>query len=146
MTEQLDYEDIDTGSEIPELVKRPTTRQLVMWAGASGDLNPIHYDKDYALERGLPGVVVHGQLAGCFLGQMMTDWIGERGSLKKLNVSYKGLNFPGQTLTCKGVVIRKYVEQGEHCVAARIWAENPKGDKTVSGTATVSLLAGGTIS
>lgn len=143
MTEQLYYEDIDAGSEIPELVKHPTTCQLVMWAGASGDLNPIHYDKDYALERGLPGVVVHGQLAGCFLGQMLTDWIGERGSLKKMNISYKGLNFPGDTLTCKGVVVRKYVEDGEHCLAARIWAENPEGNKTIGGTAIVSLPARG---
>ncbi len=136
-------EDITVGSEIPALVKQPTTRQLVMWAGASGDFNPIHYDKDFALERGLPGVVVHGQLAGCFLGQMVTDWLGDEGGLKKLSLSYKGMNFPGEALTCKGMVTKKYIEDDQHLVVLSIWVENPRGEKTVSGTAVVSLPSRG---
>jgi len=73
MSGQLYYEDIVVGSEITPLLKQPTTRQLVMWAGASGDYYAIHYDKDFALSKGLPGVIVHGQLVGCFLGQLITD-------------------------------------------------------------------------
>ena len=139
MNKKLFCEDVVVGSEITPLVKQPTTRQLVMWAGASGDFNPIHYDKDFALERGLPGVVVHGQLAGCFLGQMLTDWLGEEGSLKKLSLSYKGMNFPGEALTCKGTVTKKYVEDDQHLVVLSIWAENPRGEKTLSGTAIITL-------
>jgi acyl dehydratase len=137
--EQLYYEDVALGDEITPLVKQPTTTQLVMWACASGDLNPIHYDKDFALGRGLPGVVVHGQLAGCFLGQMVTDWIGEGGSLKTLSLTYRGMNFPGENLTCRGTVTRKYAEGGQNLVVLNVWAENPKGEKTVSGNAVVSL-------
>ena len=74
MAEQLYYEDITVGSELTPLVKQPTTRQLVMWAGASGDYYQIHYDKDFAQSRGLPGVIVHGQLVCSFLGQLMTGW------------------------------------------------------------------------
>ncbi len=140
---QLYYEDVAVGGEITTLTKQPTTRQLVMWAGASGDFNPIHYDKDLALSRGLPGVVVHGQLAGCFLGQMLTDWIGDKGSLRKLSLSYKGMNFPGEALTCKGTVTKKYTEDGQHFVRCNIWAENPRGEKTISGTATITLPARG---
>ncbi len=135
MSQQLYYEDIAAGSEITPLVKQPTTRQLVMWAGASGDYNPIHYDKDFAQSQGLPGVIVHGQLIFSFLGQLMTDWIGEQGSLRKLTCSYKGMNFPGETVTAKGKVIKKYVEDGEHRVECNIWAENPEGEKTASGMA-----------
>ena len=141
MAEQLYYEDVAVGSEITPLVKQPTTRQLVMWAGASGDYYQIHYDKDFAQSRGLPGVIVHGQLAYSFLGQLMTDWIGEQGSLRKLACSYRGMNFPGETLTCKGRVSKKYIEDGEHYVVCNIWAENSKGEKTVSGTAIVILPA-----
>jgi acyl dehydratase len=133
MSKQLYYEDIAAGSEIPPLVKHPTTRQLVMWAGASGDYNPIHYDQDFAQSRGLPGIIVHGQLVFSFLGQLMTDWIGEQGSLRKLTCSYKGMNFPGETVSAKGKIIKKYVEDGEHRVECNIWAENPKGEKTASG-------------
>lgn len=139
MAEQVYYEDIEVGSEIPPLVKQPTTRQLVMWAGASGDYYEIHYDKGFAQSRGLPGVIVHGQLAGSFLGQLITDWIGEQGSLRKLTCNYRGMNFPGETLTCKGKVSKKYIEDGEHCVECNIWAENPEGEKTVLGMAIVTL-------
>jgi acyl dehydratase len=137
MSQQLYYEDITVGSEITPLVRQPTTRQLVMWAGASGDYNPIHYDQDFAQSRGLPGVIVHGQLVFSFLGQLMTDWIGEQGSLRKLTCSYKGMNFPDETITARGKVTKKYIEDGAHRVECNIWTENPKGEKTASGMAIV---------
>ena len=143
MSEQLYYEDIVVGSEITPLVKQPTTRQLVMWAGASGDYYPIHYDKDFAQSKGLPGVIVHGQLIGCFLGQLLTDWMGEQGSLRKLTCSYKSVNFPGEALICKGKVNKKYVEDGEHYIECNLWVENAKGEKTISGKAVLTLPARG---
>ena len=136
---QIFFEDVAVGTEIPPLTKNPTTRQLVMWAGASGDYNPVHYDKDYAQARGLNGVIVQGALVGCFLGQLITDWIGEQGILRKLTCNYKGMNFPGEAITCKGTVTRKYDENNLHCVECNIWAENPRGEKTVSGKAIVLL-------
>lgn len=139
MTKQLYYEDVAVGSEIPSLVKHPTTRQLVMWAGASTDFYQIHYDKDFAQSNGLPGVIVHGQLSCSFLGQLITDWVGEEGSIRKLTCSYRGMNFPGEALTCKGKVTKKYVEDGGHYVESDIWVENPGGEKTVLGTAIVAL-------
>ncbi len=139
MSEQRYYEDIEVGEEITPLVKQPTTRQLVMWAGASGDYNPIHYDKDYARSRGLDGVIVHGQLVYCFLGQLMTDWAGEGGSLLKLTCSYRGMNFPGEAITCRGKVARKYVENGQKHVECNVWVENTRGEKTVSGRAVVVM-------
>ena len=141
MTKQRYYEDIAVGNEIPSLVKHPTTRQLVMWAGASTDFYEIHYDKDFAQGNGLPGVIVHGQLSCGFLGQLITDWIGEEGSIKKLTCSYKGMNFPGEALACKGKVTKKYIEDGEHYVASDIWVENPEGERTVLGIAVVTLPA-----
>ena len=143
MTEQLYYEDVAVGSEITPLVKQPTTRQLVMWAGAAGDYNPIHYDKDFAQSKGLPGVIVHGQLTACFLGQLMTDWIGEQGIVKRLSGNYRSMNFPGETLSCRGKVTKKYIEDGEHCLECNLWVENTKGEKTVSGRAIVVVPARG---
>jgi acyl dehydratase len=136
MTKQLYYEDVAEGSELPTLIKRPDTKQLVRWAGASGDLNPIHYDKDYALKRELPGVVVHGQLAGCYLIQMITDFIGETGSLKSTKISYRGMNLPGDTLSCKGTINKKK-EDGR--VNLNLWVENSVGEKTLTASAAVLL-------
>ncbi len=143
MTKQLYYEDIAVGSEIPPLVKHPTTRQLVKWVGTASDYHEIHYDKDFAQSDGLPSVVVQGQLVLSFLGQLITDWIGEQGSLIKLTCSYRGMMFPGEALTCKGKVTKKYVEDGEHYVECEIWAENPRGEKTVPGTAIFTIPSRG---
>ncbi|UCE97320.1 MAG: acyl dehydratase [Dehalococcoidia bacterium] len=139
MEKQLYYEDVAEESRITRLVKQPTTTQLVMWAGASGDYNAIHYDKDYALKRGLPGVIVHGQLAGAFLGQMLTDWAGDKGNLKKLSLSYKGMNFPGEILICKGKIVKKYFEDNQYLITLKIWVENPRSEKTLTGMAVINL-------
>lgn len=139
MAEQLYFEDIQEGTEIPALVKYPTTMQLVKYASASGDYYQIHYDKDFALSQGLPGLIVHGWLALGFLGQMVTDWIGEAGALLKINGSYRGINNVHEDLICNGKVTRKYTENGRNCARLDIWVENPKGDKTVTGNAVIAL-------
>jgi len=114
-----------------------------MWAGASGDYYQIHYDKDFAQNWGLPGVIVHGQLVCSFLSQLLTGWMGELGSLRKLTCNYRGMNFPGEALICKGKVSRKYVEDGEYYVVCNIWAENVKGEKTISGVAVIIMPSRG---
>jgi len=139
MAKQICYEDIEVGSEIPTLVKHPSPRQLVKWAGASGDYYEIHYDKDYALGNKLPGIIVHGWLHLSFLGQMITDWMGEQGTLVKLGGSYRGMLVPREDLFCKGKVTKKYVEGDKHYVEAEIWVENHRGEKTTPGSATVAL-------
>jgi acyl dehydratase len=139
MAEQVYYEDIEEGSEIPGLVKYPTAMQLVKYAGASGDYYQIHYDKDYALANGLPGVIVHGWLTLALLGQMLTDWLGNGGTLVKLNGSYRGINKVNEDIICNGKVTKKYIEDNKYLARIEIWAENPQGDKTVTGNAVVEL-------
>jgi hydroxyacyl-ACP dehydratase HTD2-like protein with hotdog domain len=139
MTQQVYYEDIQEGAEIPALVKYPTTMQLVQYAGASGDYYQIHYDKEFAVASGLPGVIVHGWLALAFLGQMIKDWMGDKGTLVKLNGSYRGINKVNEDIICNGKVIKKYIEDDKQLARIEIWAENPQGDKTVTGFAVVGL-------
>jgi acyl dehydratase len=139
MAEQLYFEDVELGTEIPVLVKHPTPRQLVKWAGASGDYYEIHYDKDYAQGNDLPGIIVHGWLHLSFLGQLITDWIGDKGTLVRLGGSYRGMLFPHEDLFCKGTVTKKYTDGGKNYVEAEIWVENPRGDKTTPGSALVTL-------
>jgi len=143
MTVELNFENVQVDTELPSLVKHPTPRQLVMWASASGDFVEIHYDKDYAMANGLPGVIVHGALKASFLGQLLTDWIGRKGVLKELELRYEGLDFPGEDLTCKGKIIEKKVEENERLVICEVWTENPRGEKTTTGKAIVALPSRG---
>ena len=140
MTNQRTWNDVKVGSELTPLVKSPTTRQLVMYAGASGDFYEIHYDRPFAVEQGLPGVILHGALKSAFLGQLVTDWIGPQGELKSLSVRYREMDVPGDTLTCKGYVTEK--DNDTRTLRCDIWLENSQGAKTTTGEAVVTLPSG----
>ena len=139
MAEQVYWEDVTDGMELPSLVKHPTTRQLVQYAGASGDFYEIHYDKDFAQGTGLDSVIIHGALKNAFLGQLVTQWIGSVGVLKRLTCQYRGMDPPGKQITAKGTVTRKYQQNGEYLVDCEIWLENGEGQNTTPGSATVAL-------
>ena len=127
--------NLTAGQELPELVKHPTTRQLVQYAGAQGDFYEIHYDQAYAQGVGLPGVILHGLLKAAFLGQLVTDWLGDRGTLKAFEVSYRGIDVPGRPYRCRGRVIKVEGDQ----VELEVWGEDPDGQRTTLGSATVEM-------
>jgi acyl dehydratase len=150
MTEQIYYEDVEVGSEITPLAKIATTRMLVQWAGATGDFNPLHYEDDFATTMGVGAPIVHGALKRAWLGQLMTDWIGGEGRLKKMSCQYRGMDYPrkmktidapldGETWWCRGKVTGKYEDAGDHMVECEIWVENGKGERTTPGSALVAL-------
>jgi len=143
MADQIYFEDVNVGDEIPKLVKNCTTQQLVMWAAGSGDMYQIHYDKDIAAGNGLPGVIVHGALKNAFLGQLLHDWIGEKGEIKKYNCQYRGMDVPTQDIICRGVITAKRQEDGKSLVDLDIWTEKADGEKTSPGKATVVLPSRG---
>ncbi len=139
MAAQIYWDDVTEGTELPELVKNPTTQQLVKYAGASGDYYQIHYDKDFAKNNELDGVILHGALKNAFLGHLVTKWMGPEGDLKRLACQYRGMDIPGTPITAKGIVTRKYQDQGANLVDCEIWLENKDGEKTTPGSATVAL-------
>jgi len=139
MPKELTYEDIEIGMELLPLVKETSSRMSAEWAGASGDYDPIHYDNEYARLRRFPSAIVNGRLKVAWLIQMMTNWIGDEGVLRKLGCQHRGVDIIGQPVKCKGRVTKKYVHDGEHLVECEIWTENPKGEKTAPGEATVVL-------
>ncbi|MGA2285766.1 MAG: MaoC/PaaZ C-terminal domain-containing protein [Dehalococcoidia bacterium] len=143
MADQVYFEDVNVGDEIPKLVKNCTTQQLVMWAAGSGDMYQIHYDKDFAAGNGLPGVIVHGALKNAFLGQLLHDWLGDKGQIKKYSCQYRGMDVPGQEMICRGVITEKSQEGGKNVVQLDIWTEKEGGEKTSPGKATVYLPSRG---
>ncbi|RJP70046.1 MAG: dehydratase [Candidatus Abyssobacteria bacterium SURF_17] len=134
------FEDVNVADEISSLTKAPITEvQLVKYAGASGDFNPIHTVHHYAEKAGLGGVIAHGMLSMGFVGEHITKWMGETGTLKRLGVRFIAITRPGDVVTLTGRITGKSESDGEHLVQCELWAEKQDGTKTVTGTATVSL-------
>ncbi len=133
MAHEVYYEDINVGDEMPELVKGPLQKlQHVMYAGASGDFNPLHTDDDFAKAVGLDGVIAHGMLIMGFVGQAITQWI-PRKYLKKFGVRFAGMTKPGNTITVKGNVVDKLVEGSENIIRCEVLAQDENGDIKVTG-------------
>ena len=141
MKEQLYFEDVEVGMEIPALTKRSSPRQLVKWASAAGDWYEIHYDKDFAQSTGLPGLIVHGWLSFSYMSQMVCNWIGDWGTVKRLSCSFRGMNYPDEDIICKGKVVKKYVENGEHLVDIEATDDNQDGERCRDCKATVRLIS-----
>ncbi|MGX5654860.1 MaoC family dehydratase [Geodermatophilus nigrescens] len=80
--------DVAVGTELPEQVHRVTRADLVRYAGASGDLNPIHWSDRVATGVGLPGVIAHGMLTMGLAARAVTDWAGDPGALVEYQVRF----------------------------------------------------------
>jgi acyl dehydratase len=136
---KLYVEDVSAGTEITPLVKGPIQQiQLTRYAGASGDFNPIHQDDEFAKAAGMGGVFGHGMLTMGFVAQAVTDWAGA-GSVRKIGVRFTGLVRLKDMVTCHGRVVSTSSKDGVHTAELDLWAENQRGEKVVTGRATVAL-------
>ena len=121
------------------LVEDLTRTQIVQYAGASGDFNPIHHDETFATKAaGYPSVFAHGMLTMGLTGKLLTDWLGD-GVLESFGVRFVGQVWPGDTLTARGTV-KSIQEQGsEGLVEIDLVTANQKGEPVVTGNATALL-------
>lgn len=80
--------DVERGTTLPEQVYRISRADLVRYAGASGDFNPIHWNERVATRVGLPGVIAHGMFTMALTGRAVTDWTGDPGALEEFQVRF----------------------------------------------------------
>ena len=132
--------DIEVGDSREEVVVDDLSRtQIVMYAGASGDYNPLHSDDKFTTEvAGYPSVFAHGMLTMGMTGRIVTDWFGVE-SLKKYGVRFVKQVFPGDTLTATAEVTDVRDEGGERVADVSVTTVNQDGDAVLTGAATVRL-------
>ena len=136
---QVYFEDVEAGMALPPLHKTPSNTLLFLYSAITWNPQRIHYDKDYTLTEGYRNVIVHGPLRGAFLSQLLTRWVGEEGTLKKLSYANRDIAYVNEPLICKGAVTRKWVEGGKGYVECEVWVENAQGAQLTPGSATVIL-------
>ncbi len=139
MTEQLHYEDVETGTAVTPLTVTVNETQMFFFSAATYNGHRIHYDKDFARDvEGYDNVLVHGPLQAALLSRALTDWIGGDGRLVAFAVQNRAVAHPGQELTFGGVVTGKRVTDDTGQVDVDIFCR--RGDEVLMpGTATVAL-------
>ena len=131
--------NVQVGDQLPELELPPITReQLALFAGASGDHNPIHIDIDFARRAGMPDVFAHGMLGMAWLGRLLTNW-SPQAQLRKFDVRFMGITHLGNAIRCSGEVVEKLQVDGEDCVRLQVQSQNQFGQKKIVGEALIAL-------
>ena len=143
MAEQkLYFEDVNEGDEAPVVTHELTRTDLVMYAGASGDFNPMHHDEVKAQAAGLPSVFGHGMFSAGFLARAVTDYVGV-GNLTKYKVRFAKQTWPGEIFKTQVKVTAKRKENGSNLVDLECTLVNENGEVKVSGEAVAALPSRG---
>lgn len=127
------------GDRLPALTLPPVDRTtLALFAGASGDHNPIHIDTDFARRSGMPDVFAQGMLGMAWLGRLVTQWVPQ-SRLRKYDARFAGITHLGNTMTCTGEVVELLEIDGEACARVAITSANQYGQNKIVGEAIVAL-------
>jgi acyl dehydratase len=127
----------DTRTEV--VVDNLSRTQIVQYAGASGDYNPLHTDEIYVTKvAGFPTVFAHGMLTMGLTGRLLTDWVGD-GRLLSYGVRFEKQVWPGDTLTATATVESIEDRDGAKVASLTVVTVNEGGDRVLSGTASARL-------
>jgi len=135
---KLSYDDVKVGDEAPVVSHKLTRTDLVKYAGASGDFNPMHHDEVAAQAAGQPSVFGHGMFSMGILGTAVTDFVGV-GNLTRYQVRFARQTWPDEVLSSKIVVTGKREEDGKQLVDLAVSLSNGEGEDKLVGEATAAL-------
>ncbi len=129
----VNFDELAVGDPLPPLTKPPVSKvQLVRYAGASGDFNPIHTDDEAARRSGLKGVIAHGLLVMGFVGEAVATWAPRR-CLRRLSVRFSGMTYPGDAITVRATLSAKEPLVEGLKVICGVSASDQHGEVKLSG-------------
>jgi len=133
------FDGVKVGDLLPTLQLPPVDRtMLALFAGASGDHNPIHIDTDFARRAGMPDVFAHGMLGMAWIARLITAWTSQ-STLRRLDVRFLGITHLADAMQCGGRVVEKLEQDGERCVRIEVQSANQFGQTKIVGEALVAL-------
>ena len=134
----LTMTSVTVGDEVTALSRTVTQAQINAYAEASGDINPIHVNEEFARMVGLPGTIAHGMLDLGILVDAVARWAGGSDRVASVGCRFSKPLLPGDTITCGGRVLD--VDAATGLVTLELFADSSRGDRVLSnGRATVRL-------
>ncbi|MBN3818902.1 MaoC family dehydratase [Paraburkholderia sp. Se-20369] len=134
--QQLRFDALEVGSELPTFTTAPLSRlTLALYAGASGDHNPIHVDLDFARQAGMPDVFAHGMLSMAYLGRLLTHWVPQQ-AIREFSVRFSAITHVGDAIACTGVVTAR--DDAARTVRVALTTRNQAGEIKLSGEALIA--------
>lgn len=131
------YDKVQVGDALPTLELPPISRTtLALFAGASGDHNPIHIDTDFARKAGMPDVFAHGMLGMAWLGRLLTNW-APQSRLRRFDVRFQGITHLANAISCSGRVVEK--RDADRSVRIEMQSSNQHGQTKIAGDAWIRL-------
>ena len=135
----FDPKTVKVGDAMPALELPPITRTtLALFAGASGDHNPIHIDLDFARKAGMKDVFAHGMLSMAYLARAITQWVPQ-SRLLSYGVRFAAITHVADRVQCSGKVVEKLEYRGRPCARIELTASRNGEQVTLSGDAIVAL-------
>lgn len=133
------FDSVQVGDQLPVLQLPPVDRTtLALFAGASGDHNPIHIDTDVARRAGMPDVFAQGMLGMAWLGRLITGWVPQ-SRLRRFDTRFQGITHLGDAMRCGGRVAEKFERDGDRFARIELQSENQFGQTKIVGEAIVAL-------
>ena len=124
------FEDVQVGDELPAHTETLTQERLIVYAGASGDFNPLHWSQEFAAQVSpTGGVIAHGMLSMGVVSRVVTDWAGGPEHVRSLSASFRAPCPVGSMVTCGGQVVD--LDAAERTATLAVWAELPDGGRVV---------------
>jgi acyl dehydratase len=133
------FESVAIGEAVPVLMIDPISRStLALFAGASGDHNPMHIDIDVARSAGMKDVFAHGMLGMAYVGRFLTNWVPQQ-SLREFSIRFSAITGVNEKIICRGTVVEKREVDGEKLVLLDIAATNEDGEMKLQGQSLIAL-------
>ncbi len=132
MSTRTSFDEIREQAEIPPLKFDFSSSRNQAYCDYVNEINPLHFDQEYARAIGYKDIVVAGIFTGSLFPKLVTDWLGEQAFIERMEVKFESPAYLSDTVTYRGTVARKAVEGSVKRLECRVWSENAAGKRLAS--------------
>jgi len=134
------FDEIREQTEIPPLEIDFSPERNQDYCQFVNEINPLHFDQEYARSLGYEDIVVAGIFTASLFPKVVTDWMGMQARIEKMQVKFESPAYLNETVTYRGRVTRKAIEEGVKRLECEVWSENADGERLALAVISLRFL------